>query len=163
MKTVIIENEKWFKTAPFYDVRILGITHLNIPPEKFEGKQPEPFKRALVRQVFTTHHEYGAQFDLTEPSNPFGKARVRKRQPVSEQLKGTYVYVRNGLRAKENDIRHEMMTAMSEHSNFETLISAWKEKHGSMRYKSPKDNAKLEFDFENFVKWALRRGWIEKV
>lgn len=159
MKTIKVTEEKWFKNAPFSDVRMLGIKHLGIPADKFEGKQPEPFKRALVRQVFVKDHQYGEEFEVMEATNPFGKAKARP-TTRSLELSGSYAFLKNGLRAPEGDIRREMMTLIGQHTEFSVLFSEADKVYGKTKYKS---TGKLEFDFRELVLWALKRGWIERV
>jgi hypothetical protein len=158
MKTICVTSEAWFKKAPFHDVKMLGIKHLGIPADRFENKQAENFKRAMVRQVFTKDHQYGAEFEVAEPVNPFGTPK--KRGGTGEALKGGYAYVKCGLRAPEGDPRWDMDKCMAKHSTFEEAIECWNEEHGTAKFKS---TGALEYDFIGQLRWALKRGWIIRV
>lgn len=152
-----IKDEKWFKATDWTTVKLFASQILGVSPDKLEGKQPEAFKRALVRQVYIKTHEYGVEFELNKPANPFGKV-PRRRSSTTGGLTGEYTYVKSGLRAPEGDIRWDMDKCMQEHTTFESAIAAWEQSHGRTRYKATGD--KLEFDFKKQLNWALRRGWI---
>lgn len=165
MELIKVVNEQWFKTAPFEQVMMLGIKYFNIPAEKFENKQAEHFKRAMVRQVFVKGgHQYGEEFEIyIKPkveTNPFGKAKPSKKYVSNEHLSGTYSWVKSGLRAEENDIRHEMIKVIEHNSTIKDCISEWYGTHDKERY--PTKGGKLTFSFEDMIKWAFKCGWILK-
>ncbi len=159
MKTITVANEGWFKSASFSDVETVGVKFLGIPAEKFSGKQPEHFKRAMVRQVFVKTHSYGESFEIHENANPFGTPKKRRGPKSRKSLRtGHYTFIKNGLRAPEGDIRREMMELVGEHTDFESLFKAGSDKYGlATKFKS---TGKLEFDFVGLVDWAVQRGWI---
>jgi hypothetical protein len=152
-----VANEVWFKEAPFHQVKMLGVKFLEIPAARFENKQAESFKRALVRQAYKAKHEYGEEFEIAEPVNPFG---TPNRKSLSTKLVGQYAFVKNGLRAPEGDTRWKMMECMARHTSFDEARKCWTEENGTTRYKS---TGALEYDFDGQMSWALRRGWIIKV
>jgi hypothetical protein len=158
MKTIKVTSEAWFKKAPFHDIKMLGIKHLGIPADRFENKQAEAFKRALVRQVYTKDHQYGEDFEITEPVNPFGTPKKRVR--LGEALKGDYAFVKNGLRAPDGDVRHTMMEYLQRFTTFESVIQAWDADHEEKTFKS---TGALTFTFQGFIGWALKRCWIIRV
>lgn len=158
MKTIKVANEGWFKSAPFHDVKMLGIKFLGVPAERFESKQAEHFKRAMVRQLYNKDHQYGEEFEIAVPDNPFGTPN--KRQSLSTKLVGPYAFVKNGLRAPEGDMRWEMMDCVAQNTTFEEANACWERDHGSDKYKS---TGALEYDFKGLIAWALKRGWIIKV
>lgn len=161
MKIVKVVNEGWFKTAPFSDVKMVGIKHLDIPAEKFANNQPEGFKRALVRQVFKSKDlKYGTGFEIMEAVNPFG-APKRRNRAGDNGLIGTYSWVKNGLRAPEGDIRHDMMKVVERNTDFKLAIKDW-EGEGHAPGEKYRSTGALEFTFKGLVEWALKRGWIIK-
>lgn len=161
MKLVKVVNEGWFKSAPFADVKMVGIKHLGIPAEKFTNNQPEGFKRALVRQVFKSKDfEYGAEFEIMEAANPFGTPKRRNRIG-SDEMTGSYVWVKNGLRAPDGDIRHDMMKIMERNTDFAVAIKDW-EGEGHAPGEKYRTTGASEFTFKAQMEWALKRGWIIK-
>lgn len=160
MKTIIIDDEKWFTTASFNDVKILGIRALGIPATSFNSTQSEHFKRSLVRQMFVQNYDYGQVVNIQEISNPFGQPK-RKRSKNTSVLKGAYRYIKNGLRAPENDIRWEMMKVLEEKSSFEEAIAEFDRRYGAnTKFKS---TGKAMFDFHGMTTWALKNNWIERI
>jgi hypothetical protein len=160
MKIIVVKDENWFKKAPFADVKMVGIKHLGIPAEKFAGKQPEPFKRAMVRQVFAQKDlEYGIEFEIMEANNPFGQPK--RRRSSDDSLIGTYSWVKNGTRAPEGDVRHDMMTVIERNTSFQDAIKDW-EGEGHVPGEKYRSTGVLEFTFKGLVEWALKRGWIIK-
>lgn len=164
MKTITVKNEGWFKQADFHDVKMLGITHLEIPADKFiGGKEEEASRRTLVRQVFKQKgHEYGEEFEIVEPSNPFGTPGKRKSQGASgaSSLTGTYSFVKSGLRAKEDDIRWEMEKVIKRNTSFKDLITDWEKTHEPNEKFTKSGDKGGKFTFIEQVQWALKRGWI---
>jgi hypothetical protein len=158
MKLVKILSEQWFKNAPFHEVKMVGIKHLGIPAEKFENKQPEGFKRALVRQTFAAKHDYGEEFEIIEPSNPFGTPGKRKSPGTTANYE--YSFVKNGLRAKEGDIRHEMAEVIARNTSVKAAIADWETDH-TPGEKYAKEG-KGFFTFADQLAWSLTRGWIIK-
>lgn len=160
MKTIIIDDEKWFTKANFNDIKMLGIRALGIPATSFASKQSEQFKRALVRQTFVQNHDYGQVVNIQEISNPFGQPK-RKRSRNVAVFKGEYRYIKNGLRAPQNDIRWEMMQVLGEKSTFEEAIAEFDRRYGSnTKFKS---TGKSTFDFNAMIAWALKLKWIERM
>lgn len=160
MKLVKVVNEGWFKTAPFSDVKMVGIKHLGIPADKFANKQPEGFKRALVRQTFKQKGlPYGTEFEIMEAVNPFGTPKRKNRS--SGELVGSYSFVKNGLRAPEGDIRHDMMTVMERNTSFSEAIKDW-ENEGHAPNEKYRTTGASEFTFKAQMEWAMKRGWIIK-
>lgn len=166
MKKIKIQAEPWFTNAPFNDLKMVAIKHLGAPAATMEDShKPEVFKRALARQLFNRSFEYGVEFEIIAPSNPFGK--VPKRRGRSDQAKGLtgeYRFVKSGLRAPENDIRQSMMKLIGEHTLFEKAIFEWERSSGTSSkemFKSTGD--KTQFNFIDMLKWALGRGWIINV
>jgi hypothetical protein len=157
MKLVKILAENWFKNAPFHEVKMVGIKHLGIPAEKFENKQPEGFKRALVRQTFVASHEYGEEFEIIEPPNPFGTPGKRK---VGGSASYDYSFVKNGLRAPDGDIRHEMMAVIERNASVKAAIADWETDH-TPGEKYPNTGKGL-IAFADMLSWAQARGWIIK-
>ena len=158
MKTIKVTSEAWFKKAPFHDVKMLGIKHLGIPADRFENKQAEAFKRALVRQVYTKDHQYGEDFEITEPVNPFGTPKKRVR--LDDALKGDYAFVKNGLRGEPGSLRVEQVLVISECSTFEQAILRWKNEFSDE--KAPTSGKGL-VSMSEMLRWALKRGWIIRV
>lgn len=159
MKVVKVTNEKWFRNAPFGDVKMLGIKCLGVPADRFMSTQSEQFKRALVRQMFIKKFQYGHEFEMEEISNPFGVPK-RKRSRVSPVPSGEYRFVKNRLRCPKEDIRWEMMAVLQEKTTFEEAIAEFDGKYGkSLKFKS---SGKSSFDFIGMINWALKSGWIEK-
>jgi len=154
---ISIVAEDWFKNAPYYQVKMLGIKHLGIEATKFETKQPEGFKRALVRQVFVKSFDFGEEFDIRDEQNPFGAAP--KRNKPGTVCAGEYRYAKSGLRAPDTDIRWEMDEVMRENTTFEEAEAEWKKRHGSHKF----EIGKMQVSFAMQFAWALRRGWIIKV
>jgi hypothetical protein len=160
MKIIVVKDENWFKKAPFADVKMVGIKHLGIPAEKFAGKQPEPFKRAMVRQVFAQKDlEYGIEFEIMEANNPFGQPK-RKRSNGGT-LTGTYSWVKNGIRAPEGDVRHDMMRVIERNDSFEEAIKDW-QNEGHAPGEKYKNTGQNMITFEWQIQWSLMRGWIIK-
>lgn len=160
VKIVKVANEGWFKQAPFADVKMVGIKYLTIPAERFAGKQPEPFKRALCRQMFKQlGFTYGQEFEIMDqPTNPFGQP---KRKRSTKTLSGTYSFVKNGLRAPEGDVRYDMMKVIERNTSFTEAIKDW-ENEGHAPNEKYRSTGKLEFTFKGLIEWALERGWIIK-
>ena len=158
MKLIKPLSEQWFKNAPFHEVKMLGIKHLNIPADKFENKQPEGFKRALVRQVFVKDHEYGEEFEIIEPPNPFGTPDKRKSGGGSANYE--YSFVKNGLRAPDGDIRHEMMEVITRNTSVKAAVADWETDH-TPGEKYQKEGKGL-YTFVEQIAWSLTRGWIVK-
>ena len=161
MKTVRIINERWFRTAPFHDVKMLGIKFLGVPADRFVSTQTENFKRALVRQMYNKQYgEYGKEFEIPESSNPFG-APKRRRSKVYPVFVGEYRFVKNGLRAQKEDIRWQMMEVVKKNTTFEAAIEEFANQYGSnTKFKTA---GKLEFDFQGMLGWAEKLGWIMRV
>jgi len=156
MKLIKPQSEVWFKQAPFHEVKMLGIKHLGIPAEKFENKQPEGFKRALVRQVFVKDHEYGEEFEVIEPKNPFGTPGKRKSTSANYE----YAFVKNGVRAPEGDIRHEMMRVIERNTSVKEALADWETDHTpGEKYHN---TGKGVITFIDMISWSLLRGWIVK-
>jgi len=158
MKSIKVLSEQWFKGAPFHEVKMLGIKHLGIPAEKFENKQPEAFKRALVRQTFVASHEYGEEFEIIEPPNPFGTPGKRKTPGTTANY--DYSFIKNGIRAPEGDIRHEMMEVIGRNTSVKAAIADWETDH-TPGEKYPNTGKNL-ITFEWQIQWSLTRGWIIK-
>jgi hypothetical protein len=161
---VTVKNEAFFKEQDFETIRKLAIHGLSIQPDKLAGKQPEHFKRAMIRQVFVKNHSYGEEFDLPEEqkpySNPFGKPRRKVKSTTV--LSGEYKFNKNGLRATEGDIRNEMMKVIENNTSFEAASEEWHKSHShGEKYQVP--NGKLLFTFEAQIQWALKLNWIERV
>jgi hypothetical protein len=158
MKLVKILAENWFKNAPFHEVKMVGIKHLGIPAEKFENKQPEGFKRALVRQTFNAGHEYGEEFEIIEPPNPFGTPG--KRKTGSENYE--YSFVRNGLRLPHTDFRWEMLAVIARNTSWKDAVADWETDHKpNERYVKPTEK-KTTVSFKEQIAFALKQGWIIK-
>lgn len=164
MKTIKVQTEQWFSKAPFSDIKMLAIKHLGIPADRMDDShKPEVSKRALARQVFNKNHQYGAEFEIIEPSNPFGKVPKRRSSVVAGGgLVGEYRFVKNGIRAPEGDIRWEMMAVLEKHTKFEDAIKEWESTAGS-KSKFKSTGAKHEFNFIDQINWSVTRGWIIKV
>lgn len=159
MKTIIIDDENWFKKASFQDIKMLGIRVLGIPATCFMSKQSEEFKRALVRQTFVQKCDYGQVVKIEEISNPFGTPK-RKRSRNLSVLEGEYVFIKNTCRAPKDDIRHEMMAVIQTHTTFENARADFDKRYGvNTKFKS---TGKSMFDFESMLGWALKCGWIER-
>ena len=158
MKSVKVLSEQWFKGAPFHEVKMVGIKHLGIPAEKFANKQPEAFKRALVRQTFVVKYEYGQEFEIIEAENPFGSPSKRKTSGTTANYE--YSFVNNGLRAPEGDIRHEMMEVIERNTSVKAAIADWETDHVPGE-KYPNTGKNL-ITFEWQIQWSLLRGWIIK-
>lgn len=160
LKTIIIDDEGWFKKANMQDIRMLGIRGLGIPAESMMSKQSEHFKRSLVRQMFVQKYDYGQVVKIEEISNPFGQPKRKRSKTTATILKGGYVFVKNTLRAPVGDIRHEMMAVIQEKSTFEDAIAEFDRRYGvNTKFKS---TGKSMFDFNGFVGWALKCGWINR-
>lgn len=159
MKIKVV-NEGWFKSAKWFEVEMLGIKYLDIPAARLEGKQPEAFKRALVRQVYIKKFKYGDEFEIIDNSNPFGSVKKTRRTATDTTLTGGYKYVRCGLRAPDGDIRYELFEVFKKHHTFEDCIAEVDEKYG----KGHKFNSTgaLIFDVRSFLDWSLKRGWLIK-
>jgi hypothetical protein len=158
MKSVKVLSEQWFKGAPFHEVKMVGIKHLGIPAEKFANKQPEAFKRALVRQTFVVKYEYGQEFEIIEAENPFGSPSKRKTPGTTANYE--YSFVNNGLRAPEGDIRHEMMEIIERNTSVKAAIEDWETNHPpGEKYPNTGNGV---FTFKDLINWSLLRGWIIK-
>ena len=156
MKKIRVINNRWFKTAEFHEVKMLGIKHLNIPADRFITKQNENFKRVMVRMQYDRMFEYGKEFEIQEISNPFGVPK--RRRSTATALSGEYTFVKNGLRAQKDDIRWEMMKVLKNNTTFEAANAEFASQYGSnIKFKS---TGKLEFDFRSFMAWAEKCGWI---
>jgi len=154
-----IENQKWFQKAPLHQVIMLGIKHLVLPADRMnDTKKDETFKRAMVRQAFTANHEYGAEFEIPEPVNPFG-AVVKTRR--GGQMIGEYRFVKNGLRVPENDVRWEIAKVLEENTRFEDVTAYFDDKYGKGHVF--KATEKQGFTIKDQLNWSLKRGWIIKV
>lgn len=162
MKIIKVVDENWFKKAPFADVKMVGIKHLGIPADRFAGKQPEPFKRAMVRQVFKQKEiPYGTEYEIMEVNNPFGQPKRRRSATTSGDFE--YVWVKNGIRTPKDDIRWEMMRIIEENTSLFNVIKAW-ESEGHLisdRYESTGEK-KSKFTFMMHFNFALKQGWIIK-
>lgn len=160
MKTIIIDDEKWFTQASFNDIKMLGIRALGIPAASFSSTQSEQFKRALVRQTFVQKCDYGQVINIEEISNPFGQPK-RKRSATKVDLVGKYAFIKNGLRAPDKDIRWEMMKVLEEHTSFEEATTEFDKRYGAnTKFKS---TGKAFFDFYGLTNWALKNNWIERI
>lgn len=165
MKVLKVLTEQWFTNSPFHEVKMLGIKHLNIPASALDdANKPENSRRALVRQVFNkSEHEYGEEFEIIEPTNPFGKV-PKRRTSTTTGLTGEYRFVKCGMRAPEEDIRWKMMELMEKNTDFETLVKAWEQESGTGPRELFKATGKShQFNFIDQVNWALARGWIVRV
>ena len=163
MKTIKVLTEQWFTKASFNEVKMLAIKHLEVPASVMnDSHKPEGSRRAIARQVFNKSHEYGEEFEIIEPSNPFGKVPKRRTTSSSGGLDGEYRFVKCGMRAPDDDIRWQMMKVVEDNTKFEDAIAAWDKEAGAKTlFKST--GAKHQFNFIDQVKWALSRGWIIKV
>lgn len=160
MKTILIDDEKWFTRASFNDVKLLGIRGLGIPAKCFDSKQSDQFKRALVRQRFVQLCDYGQVVTIQELSNAFVPLK-RKRTVSKTELTGEYRYMKCALRCPPNDIRWQMMEVLKENTDFSKAIQQFDKMYGSgTKFKS---TGKQTFDFHGMIKWALKLGWIEAV
>jgi hypothetical protein len=164
MKTLKVLSEQWFTKAPFHEVKMLAIKHLGIPADRMDDShKAETSKRALARQVFAKNHEYGSEFEIIEPSNPFGKVSKRRSSATPGMgLSGEYRFIKNGIRAPEGDIRWEMMALLEKHTKFEDVLAEWDKTVGlKTRFKAT--GKTHDFNFPEQINWALLRGWIVKV
>ena len=164
MKTIKVQAEPWFSKAPFSEVKMLAIKHLGVPAAVMDDShKPESSKRAIARQMFNKTHQYGEEFEIIEPSNPFGKVPKRRVSGDSAaDLVGEYRFIKNGLRAQEGDIRWQMMKVVEEHTKFADAITMW-DKEAGAKTMFKNSGTKNGFNFIDMVKWALSRGWIIKV
>jgi hypothetical protein len=156
MKKIRVINSRWFKTAEFSDIKMLGIKHLHIPADKFLSRQNENFKRVLVRMVYEKQFEYGLEFEIQEISNPFGIPK--RKRAATNILSGEYQVLNVRLRAPKDDIRWEMVKVLKGNTTFEAASAEFASQYGSnIKFKS---TGKLEFDFKGFMAWAEKCGWI---
>lgn len=152
-----VSNEGWFKTAPFHDVKMLGVKYLGVPAERFDSKQAEHFKRAMVRQVYNKSHVYGEEFEIVEPENPFGAPK--KRQLLGFKLAGPYVYVACTQRVPSTDIRWKMIEVVKKHTE---LSACQKELTETFEAEYPTNKEKT-FKTKEYLSWCLKCGWIMKI
>lgn len=160
MKEITVNSENWFKIASWHDVKMLALKYLAVPAANLDSKQSERFKRQLVKQVYMKSHAFGEKFDVMPVANPFGKV-PKRRVATSDGLTGQYAWIKNGLRAPEDDVRWKMMECLEAHSTFEEATAAWEKEYGKgTKFKS---TGKLEFTFKGQAEWAIKRNWIERI
>lgn len=161
MRLVKVTNEGWFKKADWADVKAIAIRHLNVPAEVLVDET----KRSLVRQKFKQDgHKYGEEFEIADKAvNPFGIAKRRTvNTSPNKGMTGPYRFIKNGLRAPEGDIRHQMMETIARCTSFEELFKEWEKEGHTLNEKYRKgEGKKTEFVFREFIDWSLKRGWIE--
>lgn len=152
-----VANEIWFKQAPYYHVKMLGIKHLGVPAERFETKNQESSKRALVRQVYRSKYDkYGIEFEIPETTTV-----TKRRTANNNTLTGEYTTSKIGLRAPKEDVRWELLAIIQKNKTFEEVIASVEEKYGE-KHQFP-TTGEMTFDIQSFLSWSIKRGWIIKL